>query len=58
MAGGMIEALDQAQKDAGKLEKPMGIFQIAGTMKDPDVRQGLTLLMLFLKRWGASLKKN
>ncbi|WP_028987213.1 DUF1641 domain-containing protein [Thermicanus aegyptius] len=58
LAGGMVEALDQAQQDVGKLEKPMGMFQIAGMMKDPDVRQGLTFLMLFLKRWGASWREN
>lgn len=57
LAGRMVAALDEAQEDAGKLEKPLGFFQMAGMMKDPDVRRGLTLLLLFLKKWGASIRK-
>lgn len=56
LAKGMVDSLDQAKQDVAKMDQPLGIFKIAGMMKDPDVRRGLTLLMLFLKNWGKRLK--
>lgn len=56
LAKGMVDSLDQAKQDETKMDQPLGIFKIAGMMKDPDVRRGLTLLMLFLKNWGKTLK--
>lgn len=52
----MVDSLDQAKQDETKMDQPLGILKIAGMMKDPDVRRGLTLLMLFLKNWGKTLK--
>lgn len=56
LANGMVDALDQAKGEQAKLDQPYGTFKIVGMMKDPDVRRGLTLLMLFLKNWGKTLK--
>lgn len=56
LANGMVDALDRANAEQAQMDQPYGTFKIAGMMKDPDVRRGLTLLMLFLRNWGRTLK--
>ena len=57
LADGMVSAFDYAIQQRSKAEKPMTLMQMARMMTDSDVREGLSLLLTFLKAMPGELKK-
>lgn len=54
---GMSTAFAKAREERAKADGPLGLMQIARSMKDPDVREGLSLMIAFLKALPSELNK-
>jgi uncharacterized protein YjgD (DUF1641 family) len=57
LAGGFISAFEKAQDERRSAEQPLTLMQMIRTLKDPHVREGMSLFLSFVKALPGELSK-
>jgi len=57
LAGGFISAFEKAQDVRRSAEQPLTLMQMIRTLKDPQVREGMSLFLSFVKALPGELSK-